>query len=776
MHRVARAYLAVTLALALSLAGISPLSSASSAAIIILHVDSTRMDVDGTVVMLDAAPIIIEGRTLLPIRPVVDALEGQISWDETEHKVTVVKGNTSIEMWIDSPIAFLNGVRTQIDPSNARVTPLIVKSRTMLPLRFVASALGGQVLWEPTERKMTLTFPVAPPQQPPEQPPEQPVTAPELRTPAQGVTLDASMATFSWAPAQGGATYTLRIDDSTGAKVYEASSLSGTIHTIPDGTLGNGGYSWQVTAFSRSGKSSASSTLSFSVRRRLTTQEIAKMRRAVAYIEVSGYKNGKVFSAAGSGFFISSDGLLVTNYHVIDGALTGTVKLDKDPNGDSGQMLPIDTVVGYDEELDLAILRIRGSGLPTCSLGDSDRVVVGDDVVLAIGSQGGEDWWQNTVSEGIVSGIRAAGIQTTTRVTAGTSGGALFDAYGDVVGVTYAASLTSGGQLVNDVPFSIPINRLKGVTRSSTWTLAQVYERERGTAPALPQAPRIAAPADEAEAGIPGLTLAWAAVAGADRYDVWIGTGRAWGDSHIVFSKENTTTSLNLPIQSLAAGVSYSWGVRAHNYYGWGSWSDLSHFTTVQVPLTAAPILITPKNMDGLRAGQATLSFAWSSVPGATGYHFFLGRPNPGGVASMVVEQDVSGTSYSVPGSLLAAGEVYTWSVAASAEGQGDQKSVAASFSMYTYGSPALRPKNACGLASTVCWVGVGTATTYVIKIYKGSTINSGKEYLTKEIGAENLTYLAEGWFDKGSYYCGYVAAMHGEYLIGMSTTFTFYK
>ncbi|MFZ2414086.1 MAG: copper amine oxidase N-terminal domain-containing protein, partial [Candidatus Cryosericum sp.] len=266
MHRVARALLVVTLVLALSFVGISPLSSASSAATIILHVDSTRMDVDGMVVMLDAAPVIIEGRTLLPIRPVVDALEGQISWDATERKVTVVKGSTSIEMWISDPIALLNGVRMQIDPLNARVTPLIVKSRTMLPLRFVASALGGQVAWEPTERKITLTFAVVRP----EQPPEQPLTVPELRTPAQGATLDASTATFSWAPPQAAVTYTLRISDLTGAKVYEASSLSGTSHTIPNGTLGNGGYSWQVTAFSRSGKSSASSALSFSVRRRLT--------------------------------------------------------------------------------------------------------------------------------------------------------------------------------------------------------------------------------------------------------------------------------------------------------------------------------------------------------------------------------------------------------------------------------------------------------------------------------------------------------------------------
>ncbi|MHC1679204.1 MAG: trypsin-like peptidase domain-containing protein [Candidatus Cryosericum sp.] len=771
MHRTARAAIVLVLVLALLPVGASHLAQASSAATIILHVDSTRMDVDGAVVWLDAAPVIIEGRTLLPIRPVVDALEGQISWDATERKVTVVRGSTSIEMWISNPIALLNGARTQIDPLNARVTPLIVKSRTMLPLRFVASALGGQVAWEPTERRITLTFAVAPPVQPP----EQPLTAPQLQNPAEGVTLDASTATFSWALAQGAATYTLRISDLTGAKVYEASSLSGTSRTIPNGTLGNGSYSWQVTAFSKSGKSSTSSTFSFSVRRKLTTQEIASMRRAVVYVQVSCYKSGTAEDYAGSGFFISSDGLIVTNYHVIDGAVTGTVKLDKELELDAGRMLPIESVLGYDKQLDLAILRVRGDEFPTCRLGDSEGVTVGDSVV-AIGSPGGMDWWQNTVSEGIISGIRATRIQTTTPITGGSSGGALFDAYGEVIGVTVAVGLTSEGEPANDVSLFVPIDKLKEVGRSNTWTLAQVYEREHGPAPALPQAPVLVAPVDGAEAGVPGLALAWEAVAGADRYDVWIGTGRTWGDSRVVLSQQTATTSLDLPIQLLAAGASYSWSVRAHNKYGWGSWSQLSHFTTVQVPLTSAPLLLSPKDMDGMKSGQVSLNFSWSGTPGATGYHFFLGRPNPVGAAFVVLEKDVTVTACSVPGSLLLAGEVYTWSVTASADGEADQKSLPASFSMYKYGSPAFRPKGTCGSASTVCWTRVGEATKYVVRIYKGSTISPGNEWVTETMGAENTDYVTMGWFDKESWYCGYVMAMSGDYVIGVSTTFSFFK
>lgn len=765
MRTRARTVVATMLVLALSLVGALPPSLASSAATIILHVDSTRMDVDGAIVWLDAPPVIIEGRTLLPIRPVVDALEGQISWDATERKVTVVKGSTSIEMWISNPIALLNGVRTQIDSLNARVTPLIVKGRTMLPLRFVASALAGQVAWEPTARRITLTFAVAPPTQPP----EQPLTAPDLQTPARGVTLDTSTATFSWAPAQAATTYALRISDSAGAKVYEATSLSNTSHAIPNGTLGNGGYSWQVTAFSKSGKSSTSSAFTFSVRRRLTTQEIAKMRKAVVYIEVSGYYvevvDGDITKVPGvkkgSGFFISSDGLVVTNYHVIDEALAGTVKLD------DGRMVPIKSVLGYNEQLDLAILRVQGDGFPTCSLGDSDSLSVGDSVV-AIGSPRGV--FQNTVSEGIVSGFWQGYVQTTAPISSGSSGGALFDAYGDVIGVT-----TAVGKNAEDITLAVPINELEKVARSNAWTLVQVYEREYGPAPAVPGAPTLVAPTDEAEAGIPGLTLAWTAVAGADRYDIWIGTGRAWGESQNALSEERGATSLDVPLQSLAASTAYFWSVRAHNEYGWGCWSDLSHFTTVQVPLTSAPVLLSPKDIDGMKSGQVSLSFNWSSVLGATAYHFFLGRPNPGGAAFVVLEKDLTATTCSVPGSLLLVGEVYTWSVTASADGEADQKSVPFTFSVYKSGSPAFRTCKA-GTASLECWYNVPGATKYVVRVYKGSTISPGHEWVTEAMGSENTEYVTKGWFDLNSWYCGYVTAMRGDYIIGVSTTFTFRK
>jgi hypothetical protein len=299
-----------------------------------------------------------------------------------------------------------------------------------------------------------------------------------------------------------------------------------------------------------------------------------------------------------------------------------------------------------------------------------------------------------------------------------------------------------------------------------------VYEREYGPAPAVPGAPTLVAPMDEAEAGIPGLTLAWTAVAGADRYDIWIGTGRAWANSQNALSEERAVTSLDVPLQSLAASRAYFWSVRAHNEYGWGSWSDLSHFTTVQVPLTRSPILLSPKDMDGMKSGQVSLSFNWSSVPGATGYRFFLGRPNPVGGAFVVLEKDVSATTCSVPGSLLLVGQVYTWSVTASAEGQLDQKSVPFTFSIYKSGSPEFG--SCASTAARVCWGAVPGATKYLVRVYEGSKISPGNEHVTETMWAGDTEYVTQGFFKNSTTYCGYVTAMRGDYVIGISATFTF--
>ena len=126
--------------------------------ILVLHVGSTQMSVDGTAVTIDVAPQIIEGRTLLPIKWVAEPLGADVSWDATDRKVTVSLGSTVLELWIGKSQAHVNGKSVAIDPQNAKVVPLIVSGRTMLPIRFVAEQLGADVQWEQATKTITITY------------------------------------------------------------------------------------------------------------------------------------------------------------------------------------------------------------------------------------------------------------------------------------------------------------------------------------------------------------------------------------------------------------------------------------------------------------------------------------------------------------------------------------------------------------------------------------------------------------------------------------------
>jgi len=125
--------------------------------ILVLHVGSTQMLVDGKSVTIDVAPQIVEGRTLLPIKWVAEPLGADVAWDATDRKVTVSLGSTTLQLWIGKGEALVNGRSVAIDPQNAKVVPLIVSSRTMLPIRFVAEQLGADVQWDPVARSITIT-------------------------------------------------------------------------------------------------------------------------------------------------------------------------------------------------------------------------------------------------------------------------------------------------------------------------------------------------------------------------------------------------------------------------------------------------------------------------------------------------------------------------------------------------------------------------------------------------------------------------------------------
>ncbi len=127
--------------------------------VIVLQIGSQTFTVNGETRTLDSPPIIKNGRTLLPIRAVIEALDGQIEWNGTERKVTISLKGTTIELWIGKPQAKVNGELKWIDDSNHKVAPEIINSRTMLPLRFIAESLGAKVDWEGTTKTITITYP-----------------------------------------------------------------------------------------------------------------------------------------------------------------------------------------------------------------------------------------------------------------------------------------------------------------------------------------------------------------------------------------------------------------------------------------------------------------------------------------------------------------------------------------------------------------------------------------------------------------------------------------
>ena len=173
-------------------------------------------------------------------------------------------------------------------------------------------------------------------------------------------------------------------------------------------------------------------------------------------------------AASGSGFIISDDGYIITNQHVIDGAASITVTMYDDTTYEAD-------LVGYDESNDLAVLKIEADGLTPVILGDSDALQVGDSVV-AIGNPLGELTF--SLTSGTVSALNRTVtmsnnvsmdlIQTDCAINSGNSGGALFNLYGEVVGITnakYSGSSGSGASIDN-IGFAIPLNTVRGIVQS----------------------------------------------------------------------------------------------------------------------------------------------------------------------------------------------------------------------------------------------------------------------------------------------------------------------
>ena len=173
-------------------------------------------------------------------------------------------------------------------------------------------------------------------------------------------------------------------------------------------------------------------------------------------------------AASGSGFIFSDDGYILTNYHVVEDSNSITVALYNGNTHDA-------KLVGYDESNDVAVLKIEAENLTPVVLGDSENLNVGDSVV-AIGNPLGELTF--SLTSGSISAkdraITMSGgntmrlMQTDCAINSGNSGGALFNLYGEVIGITNAkySSSSNSEASIDNIGFAIPINKARSIAQS----------------------------------------------------------------------------------------------------------------------------------------------------------------------------------------------------------------------------------------------------------------------------------------------------------------------
>jgi len=126
--------------------------------VIILQVGRPFCYIDHKPVSMDAAPVIREGRTLIPLRFLAESVGAEVDWNDYQKKVTIFHKGEVIELWVGRNTARINGERFSIDPSNAQLTPIVENGRIMLPLRFITENLGFEVEWLEATQEIILTY------------------------------------------------------------------------------------------------------------------------------------------------------------------------------------------------------------------------------------------------------------------------------------------------------------------------------------------------------------------------------------------------------------------------------------------------------------------------------------------------------------------------------------------------------------------------------------------------------------------------------------------
>lgn len=196
-------------------------------------------------------------------------------------------------------------------------------------------------------------------------------------------------------------------------------------------------------------------------------RSVVEIRSTV--VQRDGYRTQRGTSV-GTGIIVSTDGLVLTNAHVVDGARSTTVSVAGESNPRTARVL------AADPGQDLALLQLSGpANLHAATLGDSDAVRVGDDVIAigdALALEGSP-----SVTRGIISALdrsvegenatMTGMIQTDAAISSGNSGGPLVDAAGRVIGINTMVAMSNANQAANNIGFAIPIDQAEAFVKGA---------------------------------------------------------------------------------------------------------------------------------------------------------------------------------------------------------------------------------------------------------------------------------------------------------------------
>ena len=472
--------------------------------------------VNGKKLAFDVDPVIINGNTMVPLRGIFESLGAKIEWNNETRAVVATRKGTRIVLPVYSSIMVVDKT-----PITLKEAATIIDGRTMVPVRAIAEAFGVDVFWRDEVKIVSIYedsekieyFEMYRPDR--TKATVEKNLSDEYKAVGWGKTIEDIKVTIytldgrekkvfpdevekykgvGWydniedvqitvyAKDKSKVIFKYQLDDYKKVGWYEPITVyaeDGRTKLINPFKLDDYkkvGWYPAVTMYAKDGRTlvispfmvetykelgwytepQVQNSTSSSSDAVLTAEEIySKCSSAVFYIETYDRYGRKIGS--GSGFFINNKGVAVTNYHVIDGAYSIKVQLVN-----SQKSYNVKKIINYSSVNDWATIQVDISGNSFLKIGDP-QTVVGGATIYAIGSPLG---LQNTISEGIISNPKRNDdgtnyIQITASISHGSSGGALINKKGEVIGIT-SASYIYGQSLNLAVPMTYLSSALEG--------------------------------------------------------------------------------------------------------------------------------------------------------------------------------------------------------------------------------------------------------------------------------------------------------------------------